>query len=178
MTMKTDRKTIAKYILTVLTLAWMIMIFALSAVRATESNKVSVKDAGYISSKIVKDYDKKNYREQIDITATIHHLMRKAAHFAEFAILGAMITADIFLWFAPGNLLLFISSLVIGTVYAASDEIHQYYVPGRSCEFKDVLIDAAGVLGGVLFTLIVIYIVRRISSKKRTSEKKDIQTEA
>ena len=76
MTMKTDRKTIAKYILTVLTLAWMIMIFALSAVRATESNKVSVKDAGYISSKIVKDYDKKNYREQIDITATIHHLMR------------------------------------------------------------------------------------------------------
>ncbi len=167
---KTDKKTTAKYILTAVTIAWCIMIFALSAVRSTQSNSVTVKDAGILSSIFVKDYDMKTIREQIDITAWVHHLLRKAAHFAEFAILGFLLTADIYLWFSPRKPLLFISALVSGTVYAASDEIHQYFVPGRSCEFKDVVIDAAGVAGGVIFTFIIMYIAARISAKRQKKQ--------
>ena len=36
----------------------------------------------------------------------------------------------------------------IGTLYAVSDEVHQYFVPGRSCELRDMLIDACGVAVG------------------------------
>ena len=36
-----------------------------------------------------------------------------------------------------------------GTLYAVTDEIHQYFVPGRSCEFRDICIDSAGVLCGI-----------------------------
>ena len=39
---------------------------------------------------------------------------------------------------------------VIGTVYAVSDEVHQLFVEGRSCELRDMLIDSAGVVAGVL----------------------------
>ena len=37
-----------------------------------------------------------------------------------------------------------------GTVYAVSDELHQLFVPGRSCMPADVLLDSAGVLAGTL----------------------------
>ena len=39
---------------------------------------------------------------------------------------------------------------LIGAAYAVTDEIHQIFVPGRSGQVKDVLLDAAGVLAGVL----------------------------
>ena len=38
----------------------------------------------------------------------------------------------------------------IGTLYAVSDEIHQVFIDGRSCELRDIAIDAGGVLLGVL----------------------------
>ena len=39
---------------------------------------------------------------------------------------------------------------VIGTIYAVSDEVHQLFVEGRSCEVRDMLLDSAGVAAGVL----------------------------
>ena len=54
-----------------------------------------------------------------------------------------------------------------GTAYAASDELHQLFVPGRSCQFRDVCIDSAGVLAGVLvFSLIKHEIVKYKEKKK------------
>ena len=38
---------------------------------------------------------------------------------------------------------------MIGVLYAVTDEVHQYFVPGRSCELRDALIDACGVAAGV-----------------------------
>lgn len=35
-------------------------------------------------------------------------------------------------------------------LYACSDEVHQYFVPGRSCRFFDVCVDSAGALCGAL----------------------------
>ena len=39
---------------------------------------------------------------------------------------------------------------VVGTLYAASDEIHQLFVPGRSGQLRDVLLDSDGVAAGIL----------------------------
>lgn len=39
--------------------------------------------------------------------------------------------------------------LLIGFLYAVSDEIHQYFVPGRAMQARDVLIDTSGVLLGI-----------------------------
>ena len=57
------------------------------------------------------------------------------------------------------NRYLFMTALlswVCGTFYAITDEIHQYFVPGRFCDWKDVCIDSAGVaLGCLICSLIV-----------------------
>ncbi|MBL7129214.1 MAG: VanZ family protein [Ignavibacteria bacterium] len=45
-------------------------------------------------------------------------------------------------------------SLLFTMIYGASDEIHQYFVPNRECDFFDWLADAAGALLGLLILLV------------------------
>ena len=37
-------------------------------------------------------------------------------------------------------------SIICGIIYACFDEFHQYFVTGRSAQFRDVLIDTSGVI--------------------------------
>lgn len=53
---------------------------------------------------------------------------------------------------------------LIGILYAATDELHQYFVPGRSCDFTDWLADIAGLACGAL----IIYIIAM--GKKKTDQ--------
>jgi VanZ family protein len=67
-------------------------------------------------------------------------LLRKIAHAAEFAILGALLLR------AVGRPVVAFS---LGALYAISDEVHQSFVPGRVGSPVDVAIDVAGVAAGV-----------------------------
>jgi VanZ family protein len=40
-------------------------------------------------------------------------------------------------------------AMAVGMLYGASDEVHQYFVPGRSSDVRDWVADCAGVLAGV-----------------------------
>jgi VanZ family protein len=68
-------------------------------------------------------------------------VLRKIAHAGEFAVLGALLLR------ATGRLGL---ALVLGVLYAVSDEVHQEFVPSRMGSPLDVAIDAVGVAFGVL----------------------------
>jgi VanZ family protein len=68
-------------------------------------------------------------------------VLRKIAHAAEFAVLGALLVR------ATGRAG---SAFAIGALYAISDEVHQSFVPGRLGSPLDVAVDAAGVAVGVL----------------------------
>ena len=48
--------------------------------------------------------------------------------------------------------------MLIGFLFALSDEIHQYFVPGRNADILDLLIDFIG----VLLSLLLFNTVRRI----------------
>lgn len=37
-----------------------------------------------------------------------------------------------------------LTTVIICFLYALSDEIHQYFVPGRACRVFDVIVDTAG----------------------------------
>jgi VanZ family protein len=67
-------------------------------------------------------------------------VLRKLAHAAEFAVLGALLLR------ALGAER---PALALGIAYAASDEAHQHFVAGRVGSPLDVLIDAVGVVLGV-----------------------------
>ena len=68
-------------------------------------------------------------------------ILRKLAHMTEYAILGALLLRALSRpWLA----------IVIGALYAMSDEIHQHFVRGRHGAWYDVVIDTVGVTIGVV----------------------------
>jgi VanZ family protein len=80
-----------------------------------------------------------------DTIAHLHFLIRKAGHFTEYAILALLLRRAIG---GHGSRTL-VLALVIATAYAATDEFHQTFVPGRTPTPWDVLIDAAGALAAL-----------------------------
>ena len=89
-------------------------------------------------------------------------LVRKTAHFTEYFVLGLFLSLFWKRTEIIRNRIFFrgFLSWLIGTVYAVSDEVHQYFVPGRSCEVRDICIDSAGVLVGAL----IVFLIRRSAS--------------
>ena len=77
------------------------------------------------------------------------HLLRKAAHFSEFAALGFLLR---WLWgmLCRKKLPALVLPLICGTCAAAIDETIQLFSPDRGPSIKDVGIDACGVLTGIL----------------------------
>jgi VanZ family protein len=68
-------------------------------------------------------------------------VLRKIAHAAEYAVLGALLARAVR---RPAL------AAVLGVLYAVSDEVHQAFVPGRMGSPVDVAIDAVGVIAGVV----------------------------
>jgi VanZ family protein len=68
-------------------------------------------------------------------------VLRKLAHFGEYAVLGALLYRAV-----RGEP----ASIVLGSLYAVTDEVHQSFVAGRTGSPVDWLIDTAGVVAGVL----------------------------
>jgi VanZ family protein len=68
-------------------------------------------------------------------------VLRKCAHVTEYAILGVLLVRAAG---RPG------AAVVLGALYAVSDEVHQHFVRGRHGAWYDVAIDTVGVTLGVL----------------------------
>lgn len=77
----------------------------------------------------------------------LDYLVKKAGHVIGYSLLA------ISLWYALGEIpRRFLSAWVLAVVFAAGDEIHQSFVPGRSATIIDVLIfDGFGALAGLYF---------------------------
>lgn len=89
--------------------------------------------------------------------ALVHAVVRKAAHFTEYAALG-FLAARAFAT-SPKTVLRrywFFISLGIVVVYALSDEYHQSFVPSRTSSIYDSLIDMSGGL-----TMLLLYALWR-----------------
>lgn len=99
-----------------------------------------------------------------DFTASIHTVIRKCAHFFEYAVLGALMYIALSRHLRPA-MPARICALALSTAYAASDEFHQLFVPGRGGQMRDVLIDAAGALTGIIIVWLIARIRRRRAAK-------------
>ncbi|MGG7060214.1 VanZ family protein [Clostridium nigeriense] len=90
-------------------------------------------------------------------------VVRKTAHFSEYMILF-LLAYNVTRYYVNNNRarILLIAFVFL---YACSDELHQYFIPGRVMAFKDVLIDTSGgVLGYIIATLIEKVKVRRLKT--------------
>lgn len=131
----------------------MIIIFLFSCKVGDESSKQS----GRILQAIVKIVESISSSAMSEaILGFLHLFIRKVAHFTEYAALGASAMYAIHYRFTKPKFAMLIS-LLISALYAATDEIHQYFVPGRYGTWSDVLIDSCGALAGIMIFFFVVY---------------------
>ena len=123
-----------------LVIIWMIFIFIMSSFNSTDSSSQS----GFIVNIIVNIFN-------INDIELLSLIIRKMAHFTEYFILGLLVYNMAHSY----NKKTYIS-IIICILYAISDEIHQIFVPGRSCQISDMIIDVSGALLGIYFLFILI----------------------
>jgi VanZ family protein len=86
----------------------------------------------------------------------LHHLIRKSAHFNEYFILSLLILRGIRAGEKGWHLRWALTTVLIIAGYAALDEFHQSFVPGRGAAVTDVLIDASGGIAAQLVASLVV----------------------
>ena len=146
-----------------LTVACMVLIFCFSMEDADRSSETSGNITEIVVNAVVRDYDELPADEKLSIMAKADHIIRKSAHFSVYLLLGALaaLTVD------PRRLsrVKICGVIAFCFLYACSDELHQYFVPGRACMFTDVLIDTGGSCVGTLLSLLIILLIKRIHSR-------------
>lgn len=152
-------KSVHKILLLLLTVGMMILIFVFSAQPAQDSDRTSGFLVDLVLYAACPDYDTLSPDAQMAVYNTMQHLVRKAAHFTEFALLGFLLRLCLESWFPKARLSLW--AWLGGTLYAVSDEIHQLSVDARSGQFKDVLLDSSGVIAGVIVGWVLLTLLRR-----------------
>ncbi|MBQ2890760.1 MAG: VanZ family protein [Clostridia bacterium] len=92
-----------------------------------------------------------------DSRISLHQIVRKLAHFYNFFVVGFLLMGiHITLKESSKKAVLLLG---LGCLLAIFDEAHQYFVPGRSAEIGDVLIDITGVLFGMSFIKVFLEII-------------------
>lgn len=133
----------------ILALFWMCVIFTFSAQEQEESSEVSET----FSYRMVRSADSLfgldwNDEKLHEIADAIEGYVRKAAHMTEYAILAVLL----YVWLGKRQFTIrkrMLLAIIAAAVYAASDEIHQLFVAGRSGRVTDVMIDSSGAILGV-----------------------------
>ena len=93
--------------------------------------------------------------------------VRKLAHFSEFMSLGGLACCLLLtlglrpVWFAS------VAAGAFGLLYAVSDEVHQLFVDRRDGSFRDVMVDFAGVVCGVLAVVAIWALIRYAKRRRR-----------
>lgn len=142
-------------------LFWMAVIFSFSARPADESARMSHSVGDWVGRVFVPGYEEWDEASRQEFAEDIDYPVRKCAHAGEYAVLG------VFLTMALTDRRRVMPAAVIGILYAASDEFHQRFVPGRSCQLTDVLLDSAGLLAGIMLVLLADRLYRRFRQRSR-----------
>ena len=147
-----------KHCYAILCIIWMLVIFWFSAQVADDSQEMSDFFVHLLDAVFSLDI----MRNEIirDMTS---FLVRKAAHMSEYAVLAILFGLTIREYKKEPWLL---RALAATAAYAATDEFHQLFVPGRSGQLKDVLIDTAGGALGLGLLALILYLKRRRKMKE------------
>ena len=154
---KNNCKSVWKIVSVLLVIVWMVMIFVMSNFPAEVSDQ---------QSGVVVELAKKIFNisvEQPELLDNLTTIVRKCGHAFEYFVLGVLLL-NVLRQFWPakrkGEWARYWYLAVVGaSIYAVTDEVHQAFVSGRSCELRDIIIDtvAAGVGVGVVM------VVRRLA---------------
>ncbi len=159
-------------------LGWMVFIFAMSAQPGDESGDLSG-GITHMLVRIVNGIFSVGWSEaaELEVADMIHLPIRKIAHMTEYGVLAVLWYGTCKTVVAPGvqsrkrNSRITVTGKAYGMAwiltvcYAVTDEIHQIFVPGRSGNLIDVVIDALGAFLALLIFMIVIRVSATVAAR-------------
>ncbi len=148
-----------------LVLAWMVVIFLMSAESGDESTDTSNGVICFIASITVADFDDMSDAQRQEIIQKMSGFVRTAGHFIEFAVLG-FLSFNMLRTFKIKESKCIIFAFGFSVLYAVTDEIHQYFVPNRVCDIKDIAVDSLGAATGVALMCFLVIISTKIKNRK------------
>lgn len=130
---------------------------------------------GEKSGSVSRDFTKKvidilhidknlNEIEKENLIENSQFIVRKLAHFTIYTIAGINLYGFINTYNIK-NKYKMIGALLVGIIYATSDEIHQMFSGGRTPAVMDIFIDSCGVLFGINMFLITNKIIKNKNQK-------------
>jgi len=139
---------------------WMSLIFYLSHQPAAESSELS----DGITEVIIQTIEKVAPSANLTVE-DFSHIVRKSAHFTYYLVLAILVKYALERSGVHGGRNILIA-LLICILYAISDEVHQLFVPGRSGEIRDVIIDSTGAASGILIYLGITSVRSRVRRRQ------------
>ena len=178
-----------KFFLPALLIFQMLFIFIMSSFGHTSSDAQSNLFVDFIAQNF--PHVRHGLENNLISLNTLVFLVRKTAHFTEYAILGGLFFLNLKNWLKSNSTLTEKSRLQttktlakknpntqltktiakkaplnsVKYALAMSDEIHQIFVPGRSAQFRDVLIDTLGASFGATITYLIIKLFAKIKTR-------------
>ncbi|MBQ4137636.1 MAG: VanZ family protein [Clostridia bacterium] len=143
-------------IFSVLTFSWSCVIWSFSMLSAEASSVQSGEVTGFINKLL-------GFLFEGGLSDAV---VRKLAHFAEFALLGIFIFLTLWAFSLKSGRnkisLLFLISGFVATV----DEVIQLTSPGRAFRVSDILLDISGAVTAFLILELIVFVSKRIKNKK------------
>lgn len=165
------------------------IIFQFSNQVADTSSASSGRVVNFVMKVLPQFKNMEEHEKEYIANEVLQPIVRKLAHFSIYTLLGFLTINYAFtcekensiyhtneecsplqLKKVRGKSILY--SQLFGTLYAISDEIHQLFIAGRSCEIRDVCIDSLGVLTGIIIALIIFEICKKVKNKLKIDKEK------
>lgn len=149
--LNTNRNRVITY--GILVVIWMVVIFCYSSQNAEKSTESSSE----LTHAILNILTQTGFISACNISlqefTKVESLIRTMAHFTEYLIFSLFTFQLSRYSIANINIKKILYPFLFCSSYAITDEIHQYFVPGRAMQLEDWFVDSMGILCGVLIML-------------------------
>ena len=146
-----------------LMLAFMALIFFMSAQPADESAEMS---NGLLDT-FIGDIFRFLFPQADD--STLDHYIRKTAHMTEYAclaVISSLFFRELLRDTGVKQPLLFLLPVLWSGLYAATDELHQGFVTDRAPRIADVGVDTVGLIAGALVCALLLSVCRKTGKRR------------
>lgn len=155
---------IRKIIFFILTLLTFITIFIFSSQNGEDSGNLSRNFAKVIINILPFSKNLDEVQKET-IIENSQFIIRKLAHFSIYAVVGINTMGFVDTFNKLKTKKKFIIVLLVGIIYAITDEFHQMFSGGRTPAIMDVIIDSCGVVFGILIYALILKMITRNMTK-------------
>lgn len=141
----------------------LIVMFLFSSQNGINTTSLSIKVTRVIARFTFVNYENMTLSQQAFIVEELNYFIRKVAHFIIYMLIG-MCSFYAMLILVEKIRKKATVSVFFCFIYALSDEVHQFFVPGRDFKVTDILIDMFGVIIGILLLKIILIVIEYIKN--------------